>query len=324
MERRAFLTGTGSVLLAAPLAAEAEQAGKVWRIGVLLASDSPNVEAFRQELRKLGYVEGRNILIEYRWHEGKYDRLPALAAELVNLKPDLILVAGPQPTLALKAATTTVPIVFAGAADPVGLGLVSSLAHPGGNLTGFATLVPEEFGAKQVQLLRVAVPAAARMAVLIRPENPMHRTYLPQTVAAAKKLSMRLQILEARTPTELDSAFAAATREHADVLLVLADNLFNAHRTQIVALAAKSRLPTLYLWKEDVLAGGLMSYAPLLSDMFRRVPTYVDKILKGAKPADLPVEQPTKFELIINLKTAKALGLTIPPALLARADQVIE
>jgi len=309
VERRAFLTGTGSVLLAAPLAAEAEQAGKVWRIGVLLASDSPNVEAFRQELRKLGYVEGRNILIEYRWHEGKYDRLPALAAELVNLKPDLILVAGPQPTLALKAATTTVPIV---------------LAHPGGNLTGFATLVPEEFGAKQVQLLRVAVPAAARMSVLIRPENPMHRTYLPQTVAAAKKLSMRLQILEARTPTELDSAFAAATREHADVLLVLADNLFNAHRTQIVALAAKSRLPTLYLWKEDVLAGGLMSYAPLLSDMFRRVPTYVDKILKGAKPADLPVEQPTKFELIINLKTAKALGLTIPPALLARADQVIE
>ena len=324
MERRAFLTGTGSVLLAAPLAAEAEQAGKVWRIGVLLASDSPNVEAFRQELRKLGYVEGRNILIEYRWHEGKYDRLPALAAELVNLKPDLILVAGPQPTLALKAATTTVPIVFAGAADPVGLGLVSSLAHPGGNLTGFATLVPEEFGAKQVQLLRVAVPAAARMSVLIRPENPMHRTYLPQTVAAAKKLSMRLQILEARTPTELDSAFAAATREHADVLLVLADNLFNAHRTQIVALAAKSRLPTLYLWKEDVLAGGLMSYAPLLSDMFRRVPTYVDKILKGAKPADLPVEQPTKFELVINVKTAKALGLSIPQSLLIQASEVIE
>jgi len=324
VERRAFLTGTGSVLLAAPLAAEAEQAGKVWRIGVLLASDSPNVEAFRQELRKLGYVEGRNILIEYRWHEGKYDRLPALAAELVNLKPDLILVAGPQPTLALKAATTTVPIVFAGAADPVGLGLVSSLAHPGGNLTGFATLVPEEFGAKQVQLLRVAVPAAARMSVLIRPENPMHRTYLPQTVAAAKKLSMRLQILEARTPTELDSAFAAATREHADVLLVLADNLFNAHRTQIVALAAKSRLPTLYLWKEDVLAGGLMSYAPLLSDMFRRVPTYVDKILKGAKPATLPVQEPTKFELVINLKTAKSLGLTIPQSLLLRADRLVQ
>src|SRR5215510_11676720 len=160
------------LLLAAPLAAEAPQAGKVWRIGVLLASDSPNVEAFRQELRKLGYVEGRNILIEYRWHEGRYDRLPALAAELVNLKPDLILVAGPQPSLALKAATTTVPIVFAGAADPVGLGLVSSLAHPGGNLTGFAMLVPEEFGAKQVQLLKEAVPAAARMAVLIRPREP--------------------------------------------------------------------------------------------------------------------------------------------------------
>ena len=324
MERRAFLTGTGSVLLAAPLAAEAEQAGKVWRIGVLLASDSPNVEAFRQELRKLGNVEGRNILIEYRWHEGKYDRLPALAAELVNLKPDLILVAGPQPTLALKAATTTVPIVFAGAADPVGLGLVSSLAHPGGNLTGFATLVPEEFGAKQVQLLRVAVPAAARMSVLIRPENPMHRTYLPQTVAAAKKLNIRLQILEARTPSELDSAFAAATRERADAMQVYADLLFNTHRTRILALAAKSRLPVLYLFKEDVVAGGLMSYGPDRSDMFPRAATYVDKILRGTLPGDIPVEQPNKFELVINLKTAKALGLTIPPSLLGRADEVIQ
>src|SRR5499426_2530186 len=227
-------------------------------------------------------------------------------------------------TLALRAATKTVPIVFVAVADPVLLGLVSSLAHPGGNVTGLATLVPEEFGTKQVELLKQTVPAAVRMAVLINPENPLHRAFLPQTVAAAKKLGMRLQILEARTPNELDSAFAAATREHADVLQVVADNLFNAHRTQIVALAAKSRLPTLYLWKEDVLAGGLMSYAPLLSDMFRRVPTYVDKILKGAKPADLPVEQPTKFELVINLKTAKTLGLTIPPALLARADQVIE
>jgi len=190
-----------------------------------------------------------------------------------------------------------VPIVFVAVADPVLLGLVSSLAHPGGNVTGLATLVPEEFGTNQVELLKQTVPTAVRMAVLINPENPLHRAFLPQTVAAAKKLSMRLQILEARTPNELDGAFAAATREHADVLQVVADNLFNAHRTQVVALAAKSRLPTLYLWKEDVLAGGLMSYAPLLSDMFRRVPTYVDKILKGAKPADLPVEQPRKFEL---------------------------
>jgi len=324
VERRAFLGTLTMGLLAAPLAAEAQQAGKVWRIGVLLASDSPNVEAFRQELRKLGYVEGRNILIEYRWHEGKYDRLPALAAELVNLKPDLILVAGPQPSLALKAATTTVPIVFAGAADPVGLGLVSSLAHPGGNLTGFATLVPEEFGAKQVQLLKEAVPATARMAVLIRPENPMHRTYLPQTVAAAKKLNIRFQILEVKTPNELDSAFAAATRERADAMQVYGDVFFSAHRTQIVALAAKSRLPVLYLYKADVVAGGLMSYGPILSDMLRRAAGLVDKILKGAKPAELPVEQPTKFELVINLKTAKALGLTIPPSLLARADQVIE
>ena len=312
------------LLLAAPLAARAQQAGRVWRIGMLMNSDGPLVEVFRQELRNLGYIEGRNILVEYRWHKGEVDRLPALAAELVNLKLDLIVAGGPQPTLALRAATKTVPIVFVAVADPVLLGLVSSLAHPGGNVTGLATLVPEEFGTKQVELLKQTVPAAVRMAVLINPENPIHRAYLPQTVAAAKKLGMRLQILEARTPNELDSAFAAATREHADALQVYADNLFNAHRTQIVALAAKSRLPTLYLWKEDVLAGGLMSYAPLLSDMFRRVPTYVDKILKGAKPADLPVEQPTKFELVINLKTAKTLGLTIPPALLARADQVIE
>jgi len=326
IDRRTFLACTGAVLLAAPLAAEAQQAGRVWRIGMLLASDSPtlNVEAFRQELRKLGYVEGRNILIEYRWHEGKVDRLPALADELVNLKPDLILVAGVQPTLALKAATTTVPIVFAGTADPVGMGLVSSLAHPGGNLTGFATLVPEDFGAKQVQLLKEAVPAAARMAVLIHPENPMHRAYLPQTVAAAKKLNIRLQILEVQTPNDLDSAFAAATRERADAMQVYGDLIFSAHRTQIVALAAKSRLPVLYLYKADVVAGGLMSYGPILSDVLRRAATYVDKILKGAKPGDLPVEQPTKFELVINLKTAKALGLTIPQSLLLRADEVIE
>jgi putative ABC transport system substrate-binding protein len=324
MKRRAFIASLTGGLLAVPLAAEGQQAGKVWRIGVFLTSDGPNVEAFRQELRKLGYVEGHNILIEYRWHEGKVDRLPALAAELVNLRLDLILVSGSQPTLALKAATTTVPIVFAGNADPVGLGLVSSLAHPGGNLTGLAILVPEEFGAKQVQLLKEAVPAAARMAVLIHRENPMHRAYLPQTVAAAKKLNIRLQILEARTPSELDSAFAAATRERADAMQVYADLLFNTHRTRILALAAKSRLPVLYLFKEDVVAGGLMSYGPDRSDMFPRAATYVDKILRGTLPGDIPVEQPNKFELVINLKTAKALGLTIPPSLLGRADEVIQ
>jgi putative ABC transport system substrate-binding protein len=324
MERRRFIEVIAGGLLATPRTARAQQAGRVWRIGVLLVSDGPNVEAFRQELRKLGYVEGRNILIEYRWHEGNVDRLPALAAELVNLKLDLILVSGSQPTLALKAATTTVPIVFAGNADPVGLGLVSSLAHPGGNLTGFANLVPEEFGAKQVQLLKEAVPAAARMAVLIHRENPMHRAYLPQTVAAAKKLNIRLQILEAQMPSELDSAFAAATRERADAMQVYGDLLFNAHRARILALAAKSRLPVLYLFKEDVVAGGLMSYGPDRSDIFPRAATYVDKILKGAKPGDLPVEQPTKFELVINLKTAKALGLTIPPSLLQRADEVVQ
>ena len=195
MDRRTFLAGTGAVLLAAPLAASAQQAGRVWRIGMLVNSNGPLVEVFRQELRNLGYIEGRNILVEYRWHKGEVDRLPALAAELVNLKLDLIVAGGPQPTLALRAATKTVPIVFVAVADPVLLGLVSSLAHPGGNVTGLATLVPEEFGTKQVELLKQTVPAAVRMAVLINPENPIHRAYLPQTVAAAKKLGMRLQIL---------------------------------------------------------------------------------------------------------------------------------
>src|SRR5215470_6037156 len=208
ISRRTFVSSLTGGLPAAPLTAEAQQARRVWRIGMLVNSDGPLVEVFRQELRNLGYIEGRNTLVEYRWHEGKVERLPALAAELVNLKLDLIVAGGPQPTLALKAATKTVPIVFVAVADPVGLGLGSSLAHPGGNLTGLATLVPEEFGTKQVELLKQTVPAAVRMAVLIHPENPMHRAFLPQTVAAAKKLSMRLQILEARTPNELDSAFA--------------------------------------------------------------------------------------------------------------------
>src|SRR5262249_3282091 len=242
------------------------------------------------------------------------DRLPVLADELVNLKPDLILVAGGEPTLALKTATTTGPLVFAGTPDPAGIGLVSRLRPPPGNVPRVPALEAGESGAKQVQLLKEAVPAAVRMAVLIHPENPMHRAYLPQTVAAAKKLNIRLQVLEVHTPNELDSAFAAATRERADTMQVYGDLIFNAHRTEIVALAAKSRLPVLYIYKADVVAGGLMSYGPILSDVLRRAATYVDKILKGAKPGDLPVEQPTKFELVINLKTAKALGLTIPPS----------
>ena len=257
-------------LLAAPLAAEAQQPGKVWRVGVLLAFDSPNVEAFRQELRKLGYVEGRNLLIEYRSYEGKYDRLPALAAGLLNLKPGSDPRGGTASEFSSQSGDHHGAHCLRRRRRPGRSGARLKSRAPGGNLTGFATLVPEEFGAKEVQLLMEAVPAAARMAVLIRPESAMHRAFLPQTVAAAKKFNLRLQILEVQTPNELDSAFAAATRERADAMQVYGDFLFSAHRTQIVALAAKSRLPVLYLYKEDVVARGLMSYGPILSDMLRR------------------------------------------------------
>ncbi len=314
-------------LLAAPLAAQAQQAGKVPRIGYLannLAANPHLREAFLQGLRDLGYVEGRNVVIEYRSAEEKVERLPALAAELVSLKLNVIVVVGPQPTAAVKAATTTIPVVFVIVADPVGLGLVSSLAHPGGNVTGLSTVVPEGFWGKQLELLKEAVPGAARMAVLVNPANAMNRLALPQTVAAAEKLKVKLQILEARTPGELDSAFEAATRARADAIHVYGDTLTFLHRARVAELAAKARLPAMYLFKDNVAAGGLMAYGPNFADLGRRAATYVDRILKGAKPGDLPIEQPNKFELVINLKTAKALGLTIPPSLLLRADEVIE
>ena len=314
-------------LLAAPLAAEAQAPAKVPRIGFLSArspTDNPYfIEAFRQGLRELGYVEGQNIAIEYRFAEGRPERLPALAAELVRLKVDVIVTGGPPAPEAAKQATGTIPIVFAVAGDPVAEGLVASLARPGGNITGLASIAPEVVG-KQLELLKEVAPKVSRVAVLQNPSNQAHPLRLRQAEGAARALGVQLHIVQARTPPEIDAAFAAMRSQRAGGVLVLRDPLFLAQRTQIAALAAKSRLPAVYGLREEAEAGGLMAYGANVPLMYRRAATYVDKILKGAKPADLPVEQPTKFELVINLKTAKALGLTIPPSLLQRADEVIQ
>ena len=326
MDRRTFLAGTGAVLLAAPLAAKAQGPAKAPRIGFLsplsLTADT-RLEAFLQGLRELGYVDGQTIAIEFRFAEGKSERLPALAAELVRLKVDVIVATAQASTEAAKRATGTIPIVFAVVGDPVAAGLVSSLARPGGNITGLASAAPEVVG-KQLELLKEVAPRISRVAILKNPNNPGHSVVLRQAEDAARALGMHLQVLEARNPSEIDAAFAAMRSQRAGGVLVVRDALVLAQRTQIAALTAKSRLPAVYGFRENVEAGGLMAYGASVSAMYRRAATYVDKILKGAKPGDLPVEQPTKFELIVNLKTAKALGLTIPPSLLARADEVIQ
>ena len=315
-------------IFAAPFAADAQQPGKVFRIGILgtVPPTTPEVsriwEALLQGLRDLGYVEGQNIVIERRYSEGRNERLPDLAADLVRLKVDVIVAAGTPPPYAAKRATTTIPIVMTNASDPVGSGLVASLARPGGNITGLSLLSPELAG-KQLELLKETVPKVSRVAVLWNPANPVHTLILRQAEVAARSLRLQLQILEARGPNEFDSAFSAMTKERAGALLVLADPMFFGHRTRLADLAAKSRLPSVFLLREHADAGGLMAYGPSTRDNFRRAATYVDKILKGAKPGDLPIEQPTKFELVINLKTAKALGLTIPRSVLGRADEVI-
>lgn len=324
MNRRAFLCGLSLGVLSLPRAVLAQPTGKVHHVGLLGTREGPNTPAFRQGLRDLGYVEGRNLVITYRWSEGKAERFPALAAELVNLKMNVVVASGPSAALAAKAATTTIPIVFTLVGDPVGLGLVSSLARPGGSVTGFSSLVPEGFTQKQLELLKEMVPKATRVAVLRDPGSPTSVQPLPQTMEAAEKLSFKVQILDARTPEEIDRAFAAATQGRAEAIHVHGNPVFFINRDRIVELAATSRLPAMYFSSEVVRAGGLMSYGPDLSDLLRRTAGHVDKILKGAKPADLPVEQPTKYDLAINMKTAKALGLTIPQSLLLRADQVIE
>jgi putative ABC transport system substrate-binding protein len=330
MNRREFIGALAGGLVAAPLAAEAQQAAKIARIGYLsinLAANPHLREAFLQGLRDLGYVEGRDVVIEDRSAEGKLERFPALAAELVALKVDVIVTAGgPPAALAAKQATRTLPIVFAAAADPVTDGLVTSLARPGGNVTGLSILAPELVG-KRLEQLTQAVPGVSRVAVLWQPGALGKRTEkdtLKGAEVAARALGVRLQVVEARGPDDFDRAFSDMTRARAGALTVLTGAMFFGERRRLVDLAAKQGLPAVYPWREFVDAGGLMAYGPNVADLYRRAATYVDRILKGAKPGDLPVEQPTKFELVINLKTAKALGLTIPQSVLLRADEVIQ
>ena len=317
------------LLLAAPLAAEAQQAREVPRVGYInpgYPSDPVRLrrfEAFRQGLRELGYVEGRNIALEARWAEGKYDRYPALAADLVRLKVHVIVVVGGAATKAAKQVTRTIPIVMSLVTEPIESGLVRSLARPGGNVTGISLMSPELVG-KQLGVLKEMVPKVSRVALLRNPANPASGPQLREAEAAARTLGVRLQTLEARNPQEIDSAFAAMTRERAGALVVLTDSIFTNQRRQIAELATERRLPAVYGNSEHAEAGGLMAYSANFLDLERRAATFVDKILKGAKPGNLPVEQPTKLELVINLRAAKAIRLTIPQSLLQRADQVIE
>ena len=330
IDRRSLVAMVGASLLAKPLALEAQDVARIARIGYLapsLAANPSSHEAFRQGLRDFGYVEGRNVVIEYRDGGGRDDRLPTLAAELVALKVDVIVTgAGTAAALAAKRATTIVPIVVVAVGEPVTSGLVTSLARPGGNVTGLSLLFPELVG-KCLEQLKQAVPGISRVAVLRQPGAVPDSTYtevLREADVAAQALGIRLQVVDARGPTEIERAFADMLRTRVDGLAVLSTPMLNHERRRLAHLATKNRLPAVYSFRSYVDAGGLVSYGPNIPDMSRRAATYVDKILKGAKPGDLPVEQPTKFELVINLKTAKALGLTIPPSLLARADQVIE
>lgn len=327
MRRREFILLTGSATLCS-FSALAQQAGKVPRIGYLRVTSPsdrpPLLDTFRQGLRELGWIEGQNIVIDYRFAEGRLDRLPDLAAELVRLKVDVIVSLGTQGVTAAKNATKTIPIVMIGVRDPVGVGLIASLARPGGNITGVSGSAGLEIVTKQLELLKETVSKIRRVAILSNPANAYHQLAIKELNVAARSLGVQLQLLEARGPNEFDGAFAAMARERVGALLVLSDVIFNDHRTRLVDLAAMNRLPAAYGIRESVEAGGLMSYGPSFLDFYRRSTAYVDKILKGDKPADLPVEQPTKFELIINLRTAKTLGIEIPPTLLSRADEVIE
>ncbi len=324
--RAAFAAALALGLLSALLPADA-QPEKIGRIGYLGPSPSSGdlLPAFQEGLRELGYIEGKNIAIEYRYTDlgGDIDkRLPLLAAELVRLKPDVLVVSITVAALAAKNATTTIPIVMVNVDDPVESGLIASLARPGGNVTGLSRLTPELVG-KHLELLKEAVPKAVRVAVLSNPRNPLHPELVRNAKLAAGSLGVQLKIVEARAPMELEGAFSTMAGERMSALLVLGDGMFYVNRTRIADLALRNRLPSMFGSGDLSRAGGLMAYAPRSVDNYRRAATYVDKILKGAKPADLPVEQPTKFELVINLKTAKALGLTIPPSVLLRADEVI-
>ena len=319
-----FSVAIALVLLAAPGLSHGQQPAKVWRIGFLGGTaTSRAVETFRKGLRELGYEEGQNIATEYRWHRGKVEVMQGLAAELVRLNVDLIFADGTAVSLAARDATKTIPIVFAGVGDPVGAGLVSSLARPGGNITGFST-ANVQLAPKRLQLLRdVSRRKVSRVGVVVNPADAFNVLALRELEGAARALGITLQPVEVRSPDDFEGAFSRMAMERVDAVVVVGGTLTATHMEQIVQLAARTRLPAIYTRREYVDAGGLMSYATDFSHQYRRAATYVDKIFKGAKPADLPVEQPTKFELLINLKTAKALGLTIPQSLLNRADEVI-
>ena len=324
MNRRAFLCGLTLGTLAAPLATGAQPPGRIPRVGILNSDtmQDARVGEFRDGLRKLGYVEGQNLLITYRWADGQLDRLPALVDDLLASHVDVIVAIGAS-VWAAKRQTSTVPIVMAFSGDPVGTAMVPSLARPGGNITGLS-FMSSDLAAKRLELLKQMFPRIARVAVLYVPAEVSTVPELRETEAAAGTINVTLQPLQVRHPDDLGPLFAKATRERADALLVFAHAFAFVHRDRIVELAARQRLPTMFGWREFVDIGGLTSYGPNVNTMLRRAAGYVDRILKGAKPADLPIEQPTKFELVINLKTAKALGLTIPRTLLLRADQVIE
>jgi ABC-type uncharacterized transport system substrate-binding protein len=327
MDRRAFIGSLAGGLLAAPLAAEGQQARKVSRLGILGNIPLTDPEGARvwgaltQGLRDLGYVEGQTLIVEHLSTEGRAERLPALVAELVRWKPDVIVAANNSNGLAAHEATQIIPIVVPTLAESSGL--IASLARPGRNVTGLTLLAPEITG-KQLELLKEMVPRVNRVAVLWNPSNRSTQLLVDQARGAARKLVLQLQVLEARRAEDIEAAFTAMSRDRAGALLLLADAMLILQRTRIADLAAKARLPVMYTQREHMGAGGLAFYGPSMADNFRRAAAYVDKILKGAKPADLPVEQPTKFELVINLKTAKALGLTIPPSLLQRADEIIQ
>ena len=326
MRRREFIAVVASASATWPFSARGQRPPAVPRVGYLSPGLGPtsNLNAFKEGLRELGYVEGTNIVIEYRHAEGRFDRLPELAAELVQLRVDVVVAAVTQASLAAQKATRTIPIVMAGVADPVGVGLVTSLSRPDANITGTSGMTVELVG-KTLELAKELVPKASRVAVLWNPDNAVFQAQMMKaTETAARTLGVQLHAFGVRRSEEFDSAFRAISEQAVDALLVLGDPILLHHQKMIIDFANKSQLPAIYGVKESAAAGGLIAYASDLTSQFRRAATYVDKVLKGAKPADLPIEQPTKIELTINLKTAKALGIEIPPSLLARADEVIE
>jgi putative tryptophan/tyrosine transport system substrate-binding protein len=324
MRRREFIAGTAA-LLVSPRRSWAQ--GPPRRVGYLDSAPLylPNFKVWQDRLRDHGWIEGKNLIVDYRSAEGHAERVAPLANELVALKPDVLVGPGAQVAVALKSATANIPIIFVAVGNPVGIGLVQSLSRPGGNITGLATLVPGEFAGKMIATLREMVPTASKIAILVNPGNPIHRHIVAEELPqAARKLGVALPIVEFTTAEELDIAFASAAAQHADGIVDLGDPLTFVEAPRVIALAAKYHLPANYFFRHSAKGGGLSSYGPDIPDLLRRAGDYVDKILKGTKPADLPVAQPTKFDLVINMKTAKALGLDVPPSLLLRADEVIE